>query len=141
VAQVIIKDEAGTTVATIHRPDLLDIGAKIRLADGTDRFVLREERRIDPAAGTETQTVVIGKLGKLVSATAGQTPRRIPINLGHCDGWTLQRVSATAYTFVRCLDDAEASAIDEAASFCRKYVTNPAHGLLRSSYRAWQQAY
>lgn len=141
MARILIKDEAGTTLATIHRPDILDLGAKIRLADGTDRFVLREELRIDPATGTETQTVEIGNLGKPVSATAGRSPRRIPINLGHCGGWTLQKVSATAYTFVRCLDDAEASAIEEAANFCRKYITNPAHGLLRSSYRAWQQAY
>lgn len=146
VARIIVKGEAGTTLATVERSDVFDIGDMMRTGDGSDVFVLRDTLEIDPAAGTETQIVIVGRLRAPASAAPppgreSRKPGHISISLGRCAGWTLQRASATAYSFVRCVDEAEAEQIEEAADFCRKYVTNPVHDLLRSTYRAWRQAY
>jgi hypothetical protein len=63
--------------------------------------------------------------------------KTVPIDLGYCPEWTLQRGIAHGAEFVRCVDDAEFHEIMNAAAFCRQYLLNPPSRLLMSSYKTW----
>jgi hypothetical protein len=133
MTEITIKDiKTGETLGTVERDEILDIGDKVRMPDGGDKFVLREELQLGVKGG-ERQTVYVGDLGR--------TPRHIAIDLGSCDGWTLQKSDSTGLTFARCISDSEADAISESAAFCRQHATHATYRLLQSSYRLWQQAY
>lgn len=66
-------------------------------------------------------------------------PKRIPLSLGGCPGWSLQKAEDATTVFVRCMDDEEAERISEAAGFCRRHALSSIYRLFFSSYSIWQQ--
>ena len=70
-----------------------------------------------------------------------QPPEVLTIDVGGCEGWTLQRADSTTTTSIRPVDGDEVERIDRAVEFCRRYVISPPYRLLTSSHRVWQQTY
>jgi hypothetical protein len=123
--------EGGAILATLQRDEPYDIGDVIMLADGAAVVVIGDKEEIYPGTSWK-QTVFVGELSK--------PQPRVTIDVGGCEGWTLQSAGATT-TFVRCVDADEAEQITAAATFCRKYATMPTHRLLASSFRVWKQTF